>query len=173
MPAATVSAVRRAANGRRSCGADAGGEGGGGRIECVPEPSEPPAVTGVYETVLYGSDLRALAEFYTDVVGLRPIDAGLPDLLAAFRVPDGSVLLLFDPARSAEAGREAPPHGPRGAGHVAFRTRTGEIDDWLAHLADARLAVERIVEWRPGLVSIYVRDPAGNSVEFTNGELWT
>lgn len=134
--------------------------------------TEPPVVAGVYETVLYGSDLRALAEFYTDIVGLRPIDAGLGDLLTALRVPDGSVLLLFDPARSAEAGREVPPHGSHGAGHVAFRTETGELDDWLAHLAHAQVPVERIVEWRPGLVSIYVRDPAGNSVEFTNGELW-
>jgi catechol-2,3-dioxygenase len=151
------------------CGGDAGEEGDRGRIERV---TERPAVRGVYETVLYGSDLRALAEFYTDIVGLSPIDAGIQGLLAAFRVPDGSVLLLFDPARSAEAGREVPSHGSRGAGHVAFRTNTGELDDWLEHFADVQLPVERIVEWRPGLVSIYVRDPAGNSVEFTNGELW-
>ena len=134
--------------------------------------SEPPDLAGVYETVLYGPDLRALVDFYTDVVGLRPIPTALPDLLAAFRVPDGGVLLLFDPSRSVDEGREVPAHGSRGAGHVAFRTTTSRLDDWLAHLAAAEVPVERRVEWRPGLVSIYVRDPAGNSVEFINGELW-
>jgi catechol 2,3-dioxygenase-like lactoylglutathione lyase family enzyme len=135
--------------------------------------TEPPALSGVYETVLYGPDLGALVEFYSDVVGLRLIETRLDGVLEALRLPDGGVVLLFDPARSEEPGREVPSHGTRGPGHVAFRTGADDADEWLAHLADAQVPVERIVEWRPGLVSIYVRDPAGNSVEFTNGELWS
>jgi catechol-2,3-dioxygenase len=134
--------------------------------------TERPVLEGVYETVLYGPNLRALADFYIEVVGLRPIEAGLDDLLIALRVPDGSVLLLFDPARSVDGEREVPPHGSHGPGHIAFRTEQGDLDAWRAHLADVHVPVERTVQWRPGLTSIYVRDPAGNSVEFTNGELW-
>src|SRR4029450_183977 len=48
----------------------------------------------VYETVVYASDLAAVTAFYRDVLGLREVDDG------AFRLDDGGMLLLFDPARS-------------------------------------------------------------------------
>ena len=51
-----------------------------------------------------------------------------------------------------------------------------ELDDIRAHAGevdiDAALAIEREIHWEAELASIYVRDPAGNSVELANGELW-
>lgn len=129
-----------------------------------------PVVDGVYETVLYGADVRELARFYADVVGLRVIEVG--ELLAALRIPDGGVLLLFDPSLSSAAGRTVPSHGATGEGHVAFSVPGADLDRWREHLGACAVEIESVVEWGGGPVSIYVRDPAGNSVEFTAGELW-
>ena len=116
----------------------------------------------VYETALYAADVEAAAAFYRDVVGLREIAA--PDEHSkAFRHDDG-VLLIFDPERTDQPGRFVPPHGARGPGHVAFAVES---------LAALDLPeVEREIEWPSGGRSVYVRDPAGNSVEFVEGEIW-
>lgn len=130
-----------------------------------------PKPSGVYETVLYADDVAAVIPFYTDVVGLRAIDP--PDeLAAAFRLDDGGVLLIFNPPRSSAPGRFVPSHGTTGAGHVAFRLGTGELDSLSGHLARAGVEIEREVTWPLGGRSIYVRDPAGNSVEWVEGEIW-
>lgn len=79
-------------------------------------------------------------------------------------------MLIFDPAISAAPGRNVPSHGAQGAGHVAFRVES--LDPWRAHLSHHRVEIEREIRWRAEVASIYFRDPAGNSVEFVNGELW-
>jgi catechol 2,3-dioxygenase-like lactoylglutathione lyase family enzyme len=129
------------------------------------------AITGVYETVLYGDDVEAMKTFYADVLGLRLVD-GPDDLSAAFRLPDGGVLLVFRPERSGEAGRAVPSHGAIGAGHIAFRIPAGTHDAWRHALLGQGVAVEKEVEWPRGGRSLYVRDPAGNSVELTADEIW-
>ncbi len=93
-----------------------------------------------------------------------------PDLLAALRLPGGGVLLIFDPVAAAVPGRPVPSHGAEGAGHVAFRVE--DLSTWRAHLADRGIEIEREIAWGAERFSIYVRDPAGNSVEFVHGELW-
>jgi catechol 2,3-dioxygenase-like lactoylglutathione lyase family enzyme len=131
----------------------------------------PPRLEGVYETVLYGSDVPGLARFYTEIVGLRLIEVAPDCLFAACRIPDGGLLLLFDPALASKPARTVPSHGAAGPGHVAFRVPASELDRWREHLT-AHLDVERVVEWGDGRTSLYVRDPAGNSVEFVDGEIW-
>jgi catechol 2,3-dioxygenase-like lactoylglutathione lyase family enzyme len=128
-----------------------------------------PRIVDVYETVLYGSDVEAVALFYRDIVGL-PLITSDPDLLAALRLPGGGVLLIFDPVAAAVPGRPVPSHGTQGAGHVAFRVE--DLNAWRAHLTDRHIEIEREIDWGPDRVSVYVRDPAGNSVEFVQGELW-
>jgi catechol 2,3-dioxygenase-like lactoylglutathione lyase family enzyme len=130
-----------------------------------------PRITRVYETVVYGPDVEALKDFYAGVLGLRLVD-GPDELSAAFRLPDGGVLLLFDPARSGQAGRPVPSHGATGAGHVAFTVPEGDLDAWGDRLRELGVAVEREVAWGRGRRSLYVRDPGGNSVELTEDELW-
>lgn len=128
-----------------------------------------PRIVDVYETVLYGSDIAALVAFYRDVVGLPLIEADL-ELLAALRLPGGGVLLVFDPVAAAAPGRPAPSHGAAGPGHVAFRVR--DLNAWRAYLTGRGIEIERELDWGAERFSIYVRDPAGNSVEFAYGELW-
>ena len=119
----------------------------------------------VYETVVYAGDLEAATAFYRDVLGLREVDDG------AFRLDGGGMLLLFDPARSSQPGRPVPSHGATGAGHVAFVVDS--LEAWLERLDEAGVDVEQEKEWaRGGARSVYVRDPAGNSVELVEGDLW-
>ena len=125
----------------------------------------------VYETVLYARDVAATAAFYSDVLGLRLVD-GPDDLAAAFRLDDESVLLVFDPERSGTPGRPVPSHGSEGSGHVAFSVGEGELDAWREELRARGVELEQEKEWSRGGRSIYVRDPAGNSVELVEGDLW-
>ena len=94
------------------------------------------------------------------------------DLSAAFRLGDGGVLLLFDPARSSLPGRPVPSHGASGAGHVAFAVEVGTLGAFADALRRAGVAIEQEVTWSEGGRSVYVRDPAGNSVELVEGEAW-
>jgi catechol 2,3-dioxygenase-like lactoylglutathione lyase family enzyme len=133
--------------------------------------ADAPRPTGVYETVLYADDVAAAARFYAEVVGLRAIDP--PDeQSAAFRLADDGLLLIFSPQRTSAAGRFVPAHGTSGPGHVAFRLANGDLDRLAAHLGSAGVEIEREITWPLGGRSIYVRDPAGNSVEFVEGEIW-
>jgi catechol 2,3-dioxygenase-like lactoylglutathione lyase family enzyme len=123
----------------------------------------------VYETVLYAPDVPAAAAFYRDVLGLRLVD-GPDELNAAFRLDDGGVLLLFDPERASQPGRPVPSHGSRGAGHVAFTVAS--LDEWRGRLAGRGIEIEQDKEWPQGGRSLYVRDPAGNSVELLADDIW-
>ena len=123
----------------------------------------------IFETVLYAEDLTAAEEFYRDALGLEVLDRS--ELLLAFRCRAG-VLLIFDPERSGAAGRSVPSHGSTGPGHLAFAAREDELDSWRAQLAEKGVEIESEVEWDSGAISIYFRDPAGNSIELASPTLW-
>jgi len=118
----------------------------------------------IYETVVYAPDLEAGIAFYRDVLGLRQVT----DI--AFRLDDGGVLLLFDPEQSSQPNRPVPSHGTHGAGHVAFSV--DGLDPWRERFREHGVELEHEHDWPRGARSIYVRDPAGNSVELVEGELW-
>ena len=82
------------------------------------------------------------------------------------------MLLIFDPARSSVPGRPVPSHGALGAGHVAFAVDEGELDAFGERLRRSGVEIESEVTWDEGGRSLYVRDPAGNSVELIEGEAW-
>ncbi|WP_372787749.1 VOC family protein [Paraconexibacter sp.] len=130
-----------------------------------------PAPTGVHETVLYVDDVDAATAFYTQAVGLRVV-FGPSEMFVGLRVAPGSVLLLFDPALSAAEGRDVPAHGAHGQGHVAFTVDDAALPAIVERCAQAGAGVERELTWPRGGRSVYVRDPAGNSVEFVVGEIW-
>jgi catechol 2,3-dioxygenase-like lactoylglutathione lyase family enzyme len=135
------------------------------------EDTVEPRPKGVYETVLYADDVPAAAAFYSDVLGLWPLEE--PDELSAvFRLADGGVLLLFDPTRSERPGRLVPSHGARGPGHIALSVEPGDLDVFAERLRGHGVEIEHEHEWSPGSRSIYARDPAGNSVELVEGEVW-
>lgn len=124
---------------------------------------------GIYETVLYTGDLDAAERFYHDVIGLAVSHRN--DLFITFPCGSG-VLLVFDRNQSNQPGRSVPAHGTEGAGHIAFAVRPEELDSWREHLRNRSIEIEEEVEWKSGERSIYLRDPAGNSVELAPPTLW-
>lgn len=125
----------------------------------------------IAETILYASDLGAMERFYTNVLGLRKVsDAGPRGF--ALRVTPESVLLIFDPRETRKPHETVPNHGADGAGHIAFAVTPGSLAEWRVKLASHNIAIEREVDWERGGHSVYFRDPAGNSVELIDGDLW-
>ena len=130
-----------------------------------------PRILGVYETVLYASDVVATARFYSALPGLRLLEEP-DDFSAALRIDDRGVLLLFDPRQASVPDRPVPSHGATGSGHVAFAMAPGTLDALADELRSRGFEIEREVTWKEEGRSVYVRDPAGNSVEFVEGEAW-
>ena len=65
-----------------------------------------------------------------------------------------------------------PPHGAAGPGHMAFAATEAELDAWKERLASAGITVEQEHRWPGGGRSLYLRDPAGNSVELATPAVW-
>ena len=132
-------------------------------------------VVGVLESCLYATDLDAAERFYAGTLGLEAF-AREPGRHLFFRCGD-AVFLLFNPDRTSTAAGEVggvpvPPHGARGAGHVAFRVPAAALEAWRDRLARAGVAIEAEIAWPRGGRSLYVRDPAGNSVELGTAAIW-
>ncbi len=127
-------------------------------------------VYGVLETCLYASDLDTTAAFYEDLIGLAVYsrEAGRH---VFFRCGE-AMLLLFDPARTSVQDAGVPAHGARGAGHVCFAVADDAMDAWIVKLTAAGIRIEHEQSWPRGGRSIYVRDPAGNSVELASPRIW-
>jgi catechol 2,3-dioxygenase-like lactoylglutathione lyase family enzyme len=127
-------------------------------------------VSGLLEAAVYGNDLEALERFYVDVLGLEPV--ARTDARNVVLRAGRSAIILFDPDTSRDTGGPFPPHGPSGPGHVAFVIPDDDLSRWRARLEQFGVPVEREVEWPEGGTSLYVRDPAGNSVELAPPSLW-
>jgi ketosteroid isomerase-like protein/catechol 2,3-dioxygenase-like lactoylglutathione lyase family enzyme len=125
---------------------------------------------GLLETAVYGPDLPALERFYVEVFGLEPV-ARTAGRNVVLRCGLGA-LILFDPGASSQPGGLFPAHGARGPGHIAFVVPEAEVEAWRAHLAAAGVAIESEVAWPEGGRSLYLRDPAGNSVELAPPTIW-
>jgi catechol 2,3-dioxygenase-like lactoylglutathione lyase family enzyme len=130
--------------------------------------------SAILETALYAKDLAAMEEFYTGLLRLDVI-ARVEGRHVFFRVGPG-VLLVFNPdATEVPSGNPAMPvpvHGARGEGHVCFAASREEIEGWRLRFFAADVEVEAEFDWPNGARSLYVRDPAGNSVEFAEPRLW-
>lgn len=126
----------------------------------------------VLETVLYAADIAAARAFYRDVLGLDLYQYA-EHRLAFFKLAD-QMLLIFNPAATeGQSGEKVPPpHGSHGPGHVCFRANAGELEAWRGHFAKSGIAIERELAWPAGGRSLYIRDPAGNSVEFAEPRIW-
>jgi catechol 2,3-dioxygenase-like lactoylglutathione lyase family enzyme len=132
------------------------------------------APRAVLESCLYATDLDEAERFYGNVVGLaRHSRAG--DRHVFFRLAR-QMVLIFNPKETEKPpGPDqlpVPPHGARGPGHLCFTVPAAALEAWAAHLAAAGFPVEAEITWPNGARSIYVRDPAGNSVEFAEPGLW-
>ncbi|MGH7445014.1 MAG: VOC family protein [Longimicrobiales bacterium] len=132
--------------------------------------STAPRLGGLLEAAVYGSDLVALERFYVDVFGMEPI-ARMEGRHTMLRCSH-SVVILFDPDVSERAGGTVPPHGARGPGHIALVTADPDVARWREHFHACGVDIEREVEWPHAGTSLYVRDPAGNSIEVAPASLW-
>ena len=124
----------------------------------------------ILETCLYVDDLAVAESFYTTVLGLEleSHQEGRHVFLRCGR----RMLLLFDPNVSAAIEGEVPPHGARGAGHVAFAVPQADLPAWRGQLEAAGVAIETTIDWPGGGRSLYFRDPAGNSLELATPRIW-
>lgn len=130
-----------------------------------------PPLLHIHETCLYAGDLAAMERFYAGVLGLRTVSDNAPRGIT-FRVNPHAVLLIFNPTLTQQPHPLVPAHGATGPGHCAFSIEPRDLDAWRAHLAACGVSIEREATWATGAVSIYFRDPAGNSIELIGGTLW-
>ncbi|KUF11318.1 bleomycin resistance protein [Pseudoponticoccus marisrubri] len=133
------------------------------------------APTGVLEAALYVDDLDAAEAFYGGVIGLDRITR-VDGRHVFFRCGEGVLLTFIAAATEVPPDPDAlpvPPHGARGPGHVCFAVPAERLDALARHLAAHDVAIESDFHWPHGPRSIYVRDPAGNSVEFADPALWS
>jgi len=131
-------------------------------------PTDRPHLSGVLETVLYYTDQRRAADFYTDVLGMRLLDSE-PQRSLFFRAGD-SVVLMFDAEQTAKGGK-LPPHGASGSVHTCFRVPADEYETWKTYLDERGVSVFNEIEWPRGR-SFYFHDPDGNLLEIANADIW-
>jgi catechol 2,3-dioxygenase-like lactoylglutathione lyase family enzyme len=131
-----------------------------------------PVARDILETCLYVNDLEAAERFYTDIVGLTFV-AREKGRHVFFRCGD-RMLLLFSPEATDEESADdtIPPHGTRGAGHVAFSIQADELQSWRDHLKAHGVEVEAEVQSGKRGRSLYFRDPSGNSLEVAPPVIW-
>jgi catechol 2,3-dioxygenase-like lactoylglutathione lyase family enzyme len=142
----------------------------------APPPADAPPVPpgAVLEAAVYATDLDAAEAFYGGLLGLpRLMRAGERHVF--YRVGD-TILLIFNPdatERPPDPGTlPVPPHGAHGPGHVCFAMSDAEINAIRARLDRVGVQIDSDFHWPNGARSLYVRDPAGNSVEFAEPKLW-
>lgn len=133
-----------------------------------------PAPGAILETALYVDDLEAATDFYQGLLGLEAFQT-VPGRHVFFRV-GRAVLLVFNPDQTEKPASNprlpVPPHGARGPGHVCFAMPRDQIAALRARLHAAGVETDAEFDWPNGAHSLYVRDPAGNSVEFAEPWLW-
>ncbi|MBV7408232.1 VOC family protein [Maritimibacter sp. DP1N21-5] len=136
--------------------------------------ASPSAPQGVLEAAVYVDDLDAAEGFYAGIVGLKVIIRHDPRHV--FFVCGQSVVLAFVAAESSQpgdgSGIPVPLHGATGPGHICFSVPGEDLDEWVDYLSAKGIGIEADFHWPNGARSVYVRDPAGNSVEFAEPKLW-
>lgn len=129
-------------------------------------------VSEILEAALYVTDLAAAEKFYTKILGLS-LYSRLAGRHVFLRCGD-RMMLLFNPEATVHSGEgplDAPEHGMKGEGHIAFAAQDHEIDQWKEHLTAHGINIEKEIHWERGR-SLYFRDPSGNSVEITSPAIW-
>ena len=126
----------------------------------------------ILESALYAEDLDAAEAFYTAVFAL-PLIRKQPGQFTFLRCGAG-VLLLFNPKASItpDPANPIPRHGSIGPGHLCFAATTADIPLWHAHFRALNIPIEADHIWPTGARSLYVRDPAGNSIEVGEPRMW-
>ncbi|MDQ2088839.1 VOC family protein [Marimonas arenosa] len=134
-----------------------------------------PAINNVLEAALYVDDLEAAAAFYGGVLGLEEVRRHEPRNI--FYRAGNTIVLLFVAVETRKPPAPGdplpvPPHGADGPGHLCFAMDAEDIEKMVETLVGAGIEIEADFRWPNGARSVYVRDPAGNSIEFAEPKLW-
>jgi catechol 2,3-dioxygenase-like lactoylglutathione lyase family enzyme len=127
----------------------------------------------ILETVIYAEDPQACGTFYTRVFGLS-VQRAVPGRFCFLRC-GGQMLLIFAPGPASDPAQQhgIPAHGAVGAGHLCFRAvDSADLGRWRRHFESLGIPIEHQHQWEGGGRSIYIRDPAGNSVEVAEAAIW-
>lgn len=134
------------------------------------EQSRRLTVEKVVETSIYSTDLTAVENFYTTILGFQLVGKE-EGRHVFFQVGEGSVLLVFNPDTTIH-GHHLPAHGADGPGHVAFGIAPADLESWRTRLTGHGIRIEHEQTWPRGGRSLYFRDPAGNSIELITPQVW-
>ncbi|TVQ03302.1 MAG: glyoxalase/bleomycin resistance/extradiol dioxygenase family protein [Balneolaceae bacterium] len=132
-------------------------------------------ITGIIETCLYAEDLLPLKKFYQRLPGISLVSEEIGRHVF-FRC-GSQMLLIFNPDHTSHEqtlvnGKKIPLHGSKGVSHIAFTIEKNSSSRWKSMLKNNNIDIESEVTWPNGTVSIYFRDPAGNSLEIMEPGLW-
>src|SRR5690625_2291923 len=132
-------------------------------------------ISEIIETCLYAENLDEVRDFYTLLPGL--ILVAEEERRQLFCSCGAKMLLIFNPAHTSteqtDVDRQiAPLHGSRGAAHIAFSIKKEDQRKWREFFNETHIPIESEVTWPNGIVSLYFRDPAGNSLEVVSPDLW-
>ncbi len=128
----------------------------------------------ILETAIYAPNLDAADAFYGGILGLEEVMR--EDGRHVFYRCGSAMLLVFNPfaTMTASSGSDAAPaHGSTGEGHICFSAPGIALERYRERMESAGIPIEKEITWPNGARSIYVRDPAGNSVEFAEPKLWS
>ena len=127
----------------------------------------------IVETSIYSSDLEKMKEFYVDKLGLDFVSEQRGRHV--FLKTDKNMLLIFNygVTRSEKETSHGAPTPPSMV-HIAFEIESDEYDETRNLLEKNNIQIEKEVVWENEIKSrsIYLRDPAGNLVEFITRNFW-
>ena len=123
----------------------------------------------IKETCIYARDLKAIKDFYGDILGLEIIHY-LPGKHIFFRVGT-SVLLCFNPDDS-RSKKSPPAHFAEGKYHFAFEVEPADYQAYKTAIDQKKIKITDEVTWENGQQSFYFEDPAGNVLEIVPTGIW-
>ena len=125
----------------------------------------------VIETCLYSRDLDRAKAFYVDLLGVD-IYGEEKGRHIFLKMPDGGMVLLFNPDETSKEGQDLPSHFASGHQHLAFEVEKTEYPDWKARVQRASTMVLHEHTWKNDVKSFYFRDPDGNLLEICEPGMW-
>jgi len=126
------------------------------------QPSNRPQITGIDHVRLYVTDIEKSREFYTNLIGVRPIGGMCPD-------SSRSCLTVGWEQNQTIELEKAPPSGTKNClAEIAFAT--DDVARMRAYLVAHGMAAGKIAEYRYANHALYahfeVRDPEGIPLSF-------
>ena len=130
---------------------------------------------GIAETCMYATNLEETECFYREVLDFEVVMKE-ENRHVFFKCGD-DMLLLFNPEHTGNKqtdvdGSKIPLHGAMGAVHIAFSVEPNTFNTLKEHLLAHGISIESEVKWPNHSLSLYFRDPAGNSLEVVTENMW-